>query len=34
VVEGLLFMAQDPGGKVFLKNLYSINGFQKIDENF
>jgi phosphonate transport system substrate-binding protein len=34
IVNGLMFMQADPGGKVFLKNLYSINGFIEIDPTF
>jgi phosphonate transport system substrate-binding protein len=34
IVEGLLAMAQDPGGAAVLKALYSINGFTKIDATF
>jgi phosphonate transport system substrate-binding protein len=34
ITDGLLAMAADKGGAVVLKNLYSINGFQKIDPTF
>jgi len=27
-------MAADPGGNAVLRGLYTINGFQKIDETF
>jgi phosphonate transport system substrate-binding protein len=32
--EGLLAMAQDPGGKAVLAKLYAVNAFQKIDSSF
>ena len=34
IVEGLMAMSKDPGGAAFLKSLYSINGFEKIDATF
>lgn len=34
VTEGLMAMAQDPGGNATLRGLYTINGFQKIDASF
>jgi phosphonate transport system substrate-binding protein len=34
IVKGLMFMQADPGGKVFLKSLYSINGFLEIEPDF
>ncbi len=33
-VNGLLFIASDPGGKAMLKNLYSYGGLAKIDPTF
>ncbi len=33
-VNGLLFIASDPGGKAMLKNLYSYGGLTKIDPTF
>ena len=32
--DGLVAMAQDPGGNAVLRGLYTINGFQKIDATF
>jgi len=34
ISEGLVAMAQDPGGNAVLRGLYTINGFQKIDATF
>jgi phosphonate transport system substrate-binding protein len=34
VADGLLAMAKDPGGNQVLRNLYTIDGFQKIDAKF
>ena len=33
-VNGLLAIANDPGGKAMLKNLYSYGGLAKIDPTF
>jgi hypothetical protein len=33
-VEGMLAMAQDPGGQAVLKSLYNYNNFQKVDPTF
>ena len=34
IADGLVAMAQDPGGNAVLRSLYTINGFQKIDATF
>ena len=34
IVEGMLAMAQDPGGKAVLKSLYNYDSFQKVDPTF
>jgi phosphonate transport system substrate-binding protein len=34
ITDGLMAMAQDPGGNQVLRLLYTINGFQKIDSTF
>jgi len=34
IVEGMLAMAQDPGGKAVLKSLYNYDSFQKVEPNF
>jgi len=34
ITEGLLAMAKDPGGTQVLRNLYTVDGFQKIDGKF
>jgi len=34
IVEGLLAMAQDPGGKAVLKSLYNYDAFQEVDTTF
>jgi phosphonate transport system substrate-binding protein len=34
ISDGLVAMAQDPGGNAVLRGLYTINGFQKIDATF
>jgi len=34
ITDGLMAMAQDPGGNQVLRLLYTINGFQKIDASF
>jgi phosphonate transport system substrate-binding protein len=34
ISDGLIAMAQDPGGNAVLKSLYTIAGFQKIDATF
>jgi phosphonate transport system substrate-binding protein len=34
IVEGMLAMAQDPGGKAVLKSLYAYDAFQKVDPTF
>ncbi len=34
IADGLVAMAQDPGGNAILKGLYTIAGFQKIDATF
>jgi phosphonate transport system substrate-binding protein len=34
IVEGMLAMANDPGGKAVLKSLYNYNSFQKVTPNF
>lgn len=34
IVEGMLAMAKDPGGKAVLKSLYNYDSFQKVDPTF
>jgi phosphonate transport system substrate-binding protein len=34
IKEGMVAMAEDPGGNAVLRGLYSINGFQEIDASF
>lgn len=34
IVEGLLAMAEDPGGKAVLKSLYNYDAFQAVDPTF
>jgi phosphonate transport system substrate-binding protein len=34
IVEGMLAMAQDPGGKAVLKNLYNYDAFQEVEPDF
>jgi len=34
IVEGMLFMANDPGGKIVLKSLYNYDSLQKIEPTF
>lgn len=34
IVEGMLAMAQDPGGKAVLKSLYNYDSFQKVEPTF
>jgi len=34
ITRGLLAMAEDKGGNAVLRGLYTINGFEKVDENF
>jgi phosphonate transport system substrate-binding protein len=34
IVEGMLAMAQDPGGKAVLKSLYNYDAFQQVEPNF
>jgi phosphonate transport system substrate-binding protein len=34
ITDGLVAMAADPGGNAVLRNLYTINGFEKIDSSF
>jgi phosphonate transport system substrate-binding protein len=34
ISDGLVAMANDPGGNAVLRGLYTINGFQKIDATF
>ena len=34
IVEGILAMTQDPGGKAVLKSLYNYDSLQKVDPNF
>ena len=34
IVDGMLAMAQDPGGKAVLKSLYNYDSFQKVDPTF
>jgi phosphonate transport system substrate-binding protein len=34
IVEGMLAMAQDPGGKAVLKSLYNYDAFQQVDPTF
>jgi len=34
ITDGLLAMAKDPGGNQVLRNLYTVDGFQKIDGKF
>lgn len=33
-IDGLLKMADDPGGNAVLRGLYTVNGFQKVDANY
>ncbi len=34
IVNGVLFMTQDPGGKAVLKSLYNYNSLVAVDANF
>ena len=34
IVEGMLAMAEDPGGKAVLKSLYNYDAFQEVDTAF
>ena len=34
IIEGLLAMAADPGGKAVLKSLYNYDSFQKVEPTF
>jgi phosphonate transport system substrate-binding protein len=34
VIDGLMAMTQDPGGKFLLKSLYSINGYIAVDPDY
>jgi phosphonate transport system substrate-binding protein len=34
IVEGMLAMAQDPGGKAVLKSLYNYDAFQQVPATF
>lgn len=34
IVEGMLAMAKDPGGKAVLKSLYNYDSFQQVDATF
>ncbi|MGE5642102.1 MAG: phosphate/phosphite/phosphonate ABC transporter substrate-binding protein [Byssovorax cruenta] len=34
IVEGMMAMAQDPGGKAVLKSLYNYDNFQEVDPTF
>ena len=34
IVEGMMAMAQDPGGKAILKSLYNYDAFQEVDPTF
>ncbi|MEW5940626.1 MAG: phosphate/phosphite/phosphonate ABC transporter substrate-binding protein [Chloroflexota bacterium] len=34
IVEGMLAMAQDPGGKAVLKSLYNYDAFQQVEPTF
>jgi ABC-type phosphate/phosphonate transport system substrate-binding protein len=34
VVEGMMAMANDPGGKAVLKGLYNYDSFQEVDTTF
>jgi phosphonate transport system substrate-binding protein len=34
IVDGMLAMADDPGGNAVLKSLYNYNAFQKIEPTF
>jgi phosphonate transport system substrate-binding protein len=34
IVEGMLAMAKDPGGKAVLKSLYNYDSFQQVDPTF
>jgi phosphonate transport system substrate-binding protein len=34
IVEGMMAMAQDPGGKAVLKSLYNYDAFQPVDATF
>jgi phosphonate transport system substrate-binding protein len=34
IIQGLLAMTQDPGGKYLLKSLYSINGYIEVEPDY
>jgi ABC-type phosphate/phosphonate transport system substrate-binding protein len=34
IVEGMMAMAADPGGKAVLKSLYNYDAFEKVDPTF
>ena len=34
IIEGMLSMVQDPGGKAVLKSLYNYDSFQKVDTSY
>jgi ABC-type phosphate/phosphonate transport system substrate-binding protein len=34
IVEGMLAMAEDPGGKAVLKSLYNYDAFQEVEATF
>ena len=34
IVEGMMAMVQDPGGKAVLKSLYNYDAFQQVEPNF
>jgi phosphonate transport system substrate-binding protein len=34
IIDGMMAMAADPGGKAVLTSLYNYNSFQKVDPNF
>jgi len=34
IVDGMLAMAQDPGGKAVLKSLYNYDAFEKVEPTF
>lgn len=34
IIQGLLAMTEDPGGKYLLKSLYSINGYMEVEADY
>ena len=34
IVEGMMAMADDPGGKAVLKSLYNYDAFQEVQPDF